>query len=153
MTSATETSEQSQSDEADLDTLYAVDKQAYEAANEDYLFAVWQRLCWAGECRLCRRFPEGKPLVPMNSTEAGIYAAASTCPSKVQFITAGMSLLEAVFRILISDSNKPMAFGEIIEKLKEHWGTEYPQRIDSPVALQRVLDNPNEYHIGRATDA
>lgn len=153
MTTGAELSEQNLLGGADVDALYAVDEQAYEDAGEDYLFKVWQRLCWSGECRLCRRFPEGKPLVPGNSSEAGIYNATRTCPTKVQFITTGMSLLEAVFRILIINGNQPMRFGDIVEQLKEQWGAEFPQRIESAHSLQRVLDNPNEYRIGRTSAA
>ena len=87
----------------------------------------------------------------MKTTEAGIYGAASTCLNKVQFITTGMSLREAVFRILISNGNQPMVLGDIVDQLKEHWGAEYPQRIESTASLQRVLDNPNEYHIARVS--
>ena len=151
MTTSAEITEEAELSGFDADVLYAVDELAYEQAGEDYLFKVWQRLCWSGECRLCRRFPDGKPVVPGNSSQAGIYGAARTCPSKVQFITTGMSLLEAVFRILIVNGNQPMRFGEIVEKLKEHWGTEFPQRIESADSLQRVLDNPNEYRISRAS--
>ena len=128
---------------------YAVDEQAYEDAGESLLFKVWQRLCWAGECRLCRRFPEGKPIVPGRTTQISIFNAAKICPSKVQFITPGMSLLEAVFRALISNGNEPMRFDEIVGFLQESWGSEFPQRVESFEALQRVLDGPNEYRISR----
>ena len=61
-----------------------------------------------------------------------------------------MSVLEAVFRILIVNGNEPMKFSAVVDKLKEHWGTEFPQRVESLELLQRILDNTNEYHIGRA---
>ena len=61
-----------------------------------------------------------------------------------------MSLLEAVFRILIINGNQPMKFGEIVDRLKEHWGAEFPQRIESTDSLQRMLDGANEYRISRA---
>ena len=122
MTTSAEISEDAAPSESADEVFYAVDEQAYEEAGEDYLFKVWQRLCWSGECRLCRRYPEGKPIVPGNSTVTSIYSASRTCPSKVQFITPSMSLLEAVFRILIINGNQPMKFGEIVDRLKEHWG-------------------------------
>lgn len=153
MTTSAEISEESALSGAETDVFYAVDEQACEDAGEDYLFKVWERLCWSGECRLCRRFPEGKPIVPGNTTVAGIYNASRTCPTKVQFVTTGMSLLEAVFRILIVNGNEPMQLREIVEKLMEHWGTEFPQRIESAASLQRILDNPNEYRISRASAA
>lgn len=128
---------------------YAIDETAYEIAGESYLFKVWQRLCWSGECRLCRRFPEGKPIVPGRTTKNSIYNAAKICPSKVQFVTPGMSLLEAVFRGLVANGNQPMRFDEIVKFLQESWGSEYPQRIESAKSLQRMLDGPNEYRISR----
>ena len=131
------------------DTLYSIDEQEYRDAGESYVFKVWQRLCWSGECRLCRRFPEGKPVVPGRTNEASIFNAAKICPSKVQFITPGMSLLEAVFRILLANGNEPMKFDDIVSCLKESWGSEFPQRVESVAALQRILEGPNEYRIAR----
>ena len=89
------------------------------------MFKVWQRLCWSGECRLCRRHPEGKPIVPGRTTERSIYNAARICPNKIQFITPGMSLLEAIFRILIVNGNQPMKFSEIVDRLKENWAQNF----------------------------
>ena len=140
---------ESQTEMVANDARYAINAQAYEDAGESYLFKVWQRLCWSGECRLCRRYPEGKPIVPGTTTENAIFNAAKMCPSRVQFISPGMSLLEAVFRGLISNSNEPMSFDEIVKFLQESWGSEYAQRVESEEALQRILDSPNEYHIVR----
>ena len=129
--------------------MYAIDETAYEIAGESYLFKVWQRLCWSGECRLCRRFPAGKPIMPGRTTKNSIYNAAKVCPSKVQFVTPGMSLLEAVFRGLVANGNRPMRFDEIVQFLQDSWETEFPQRVESVESLQRVLDGPNEYRISR----
>ena len=135
---------------ADGDVLYAIDEVSYERAGESYMFKVWQRLCWSGECRLCRGYPDGKPIVPGRTTERSIYNAAKICPSKVQFIPQGMPLLEAIFRILIVNGNQPMKFSDIVGSLKEHWGAEFSQRVESVESLRRVMDADNEYHIGRA---
>ncbi len=140
---------ESQTQQVDSEARYTIDIQGYEDAGQSYLFTVWQRLCWSGECRLCRRNPEGKPLVPGNTTDSAIFNAAKMCPSRVQFVTPGMSLLEAVFRGLISNNKEPMSFSEIVKFLQDNWGSEYAQRVESEEALQRVLDNPNEYRIVR----
>ncbi len=150
MTTGAEIAQETSVSESDGDTLYAINERTYEDAGESYMFKVWQRLCWSGECRLCRRHPEGKPIVPGRTTERSIYNAARICPNKIQFITPGMSLLEAIFRILIVNGNQPMKFSEIVDKLKEHWGTEFPQRVESVESLRRIMDAGNEYHIGRA---
>ena len=152
MTTSTQISSDTSAETFD-DAFYAIDERAYEEEGESYLFKVWQRLCWSGECRLCRRYRDGKPVVPGRTTQASIYNAAKTCPSKVQFVTTGMSLLEAVFRILIVNGNQPMKLSEITSKLQEFWGSEFPQRIESITSLQRVLDGDNEYRISRASDA
>ena len=150
MTTGAEIAQETSVNEANGDTLYAINEQTYENAGESYMFKVWQRLCWSGECRLCRRHPEGKPIVPGRTTKRSIYNAAKICPTKVQFITPGMSLLEAIFRILIVNGNQPMKFSEILDRLKEYWGTEFPQRVESVDSLRRIMDADNEYHIGRA---
>ena len=134
----------------DGDTLFAINARTYEEAGESYLFKVWQRLCWSGECRLCRRHPEGQPIIPGRTTDRSIYNAAKICPTKVQFLTPGMSVLEAIFRILIVNGNQPMKFSDIVGHLKEHWGAEFPQRVESVDSVWRIMDAENEYHIGRA---
>ena len=150
MTTSAEIARETSVSAADGDTLYAINERTYEDVGESYMFKVWQRLCWSGGCRLCRRYPEGKPIVPGRTTERSIYNAAKTCPDKVQFITPGTSLLEAIFRILIVNDNQPMKFSDIVARLKEHWGTEFPQRVESVDLLWRIMDADNEYHIGRA---
>lgn len=150
MITGAEIAQETSASEAKGDTLYAINERTYEDAGESYMFKVWQRLCWSGECRLCRRYPEGKPIVPGRTTERSIYSAAKICSAKVQFITPGMSLLEAIFRILIVNDNQPMKFSEILDKLKEHWGAEFPQRVESVDSLRRIMDADNEYHIGPA---
>ena len=138
-----------ESEQVSQDVEYAIDEASYEDAGESYLFKVWQRLCWSGQCRLCRRFPAGKPIVPGKTTKNSIYNAAKICPSKVQFVTPGMTLLEAVFRCLVANGNQPMRFDEIVKYLQENWGSEFSQRIESAESLQRTLDGPNEYRISR----
>jgi hypothetical protein len=150
MATSTQISSETSANVKDGDALYAIDERAYEGAGESYLFKVWERLCWSGQCRLCRRYPEGKPVVPGRTTQSSIYNTVKTCSSKVQFITPGMSLLEAVFRILIANRNQPMKFSEIVAKLQEFWGAEFPQRIESVEGLRRVLDGANEYRISQA---
>ena len=88
--------------------------------------------------------------MPGRTQERSIYNAVMTCSDEVQFITAGMSLLEAIFRILIVNGNEPMKFSDIVARLKEHFGTEFPQRVVSVDSLLRIMDAENEYHIGRA---
>ena len=149
MTTTTQIDTETSTDEADGDVLYAIDELEYEQNGEAYLFKVWQRLCWSGGCRICKAHPDGKPVIPVKTTQRSIYSAFKTCSSKVQFITTGMSLLEAVFRILILNGNKPMKFSDIVDRLREFWGTEFSQRIETDKAIQRVLDSENEYHISR----
>ena len=150
MTTGAEIAQETSVSEDNDDTLYAVNERTYEEVGESYMFKVWQRLCWSGECRLCRRYPDGKPVVPGRTTERSIYNAAKICPAKVQFITQGMSLLEAIFRILIINGNQPMKFSDIVANLQEHWGAEFPQRVESVESLRRIMETENEYHIGRA---
>ncbi len=149
MNTASEELEEQVESEAELDACYAIDEQAYEDAGESYFFKVWQRLCWSGGCRLCRRFPDGKPIVPGTATPHSIYNASRNCAKLPQYVTPGMPLLEVVFRGLMANGNEPMTFEKILEYLRESWGDEFLQRVESDVAVQRVLDGPNEYHIGR----
>ena len=89
MTTGAEIAQETSVSESDGDTLYAINERTYEDVGESYMFKVWQRLCWSGECRLCRIHPEGKPIVPGRTTERSIYNAARICPNKIQFHNSG----------------------------------------------------------------
>ncbi len=137
------------SGEIDGSTLYAVNEAAYEEAGESYAFKVAQRLCRTGECRLCKQLLTENGMVPKNVTLRRLYNAAYRCRNKSETITPGMSVLESVFRVLITNKNEPMSLSEIVGKLNEAWGAEYVRRIGSIASLKRMLDNPNQYRIGQ----
>ena len=134
------------------DVVYMIDVRAYEERSESYLFKAWQPLCWSGKCQLCRRqSPKDKPLNPPDqTTHSNIYSAMRTCSSTESFIKPGTSVREAVFRILVANRNEPMRLSEIVARLKKFWGAQYSQKVDSDASLQRVLDSPNPYNIGRS---
>ncbi len=133
--------------------LYHIDQTAYEQAGESLEFAVWRRLCWSGECRLCRQSPDLKPPVPVRIRSINtIYNAIRLCAKRDDYILANMSILEVIFRILIRNRNEPMRLLEIAEVIEEEWVTVLAMKSVAPATIQRLLDNPNGYRICRASE-
>ncbi len=133
--------------------LYHIDQVAYEEAGESLEFMVWRRLCWTGDCRLCKANPDAKPPAPVNVRSINtIYNAIRRCAKRDDFILANMSILEVIFRILLRNSNEPMRLLDIAQTIEEEWVAVLAMKSVAPATIQRMLDNPNQYKIRRASE-
>lgn len=130
--------------------LYHIDEDAYEQAGKSFDFAIWTRLCWSGECRVCRNKDTKKPPVPVDvKRRTTLYNAIVRCARREEFILANMSVLEVVFRILLRNRNEPMALFDIAEQIEQEWRSVIAMKSVSPAMIQRLLENRNEYKISR----
>tara|TARA_B110000438_G_scaffold239657_1_gene238007 strand:- start:1301 stop:1735 length:435 start_codon:yes stop_codon:yes gene_type:complete len=64
-----------------------------------------------------------------------------------KFVLPGTSLIEAVFRILILNGNKPMDISEMEESLKKAWATVIYLKSYTNDTISQMLNNSNEYFI------
>jgi len=64
-----------------------------------------------------------------------------------KFVLPGTSLIEAVFRILILNGNKPMDISEMEESLKKAWATVIYLKSYTNETISLMLNNSNEYFI------
>ena len=64
-----------------------------------------------------------------------------------KFVLPGTSLIEAVFRILILNGNKPMDISEMEENLKKAWATVIYLKSYTTETISQMLNVSNEYFI------
>jgi hypothetical protein len=64
-----------------------------------------------------------------------------------KFVLPGTSLIEAVFRILILNGNKPMDISEMEESLKKAWATVIYLKSYTNETISLMLNKSNEYFI------
>lgn len=66
-----------------------------------------------------------------------------------KFVLPGTSLIEAVFRILILNANKPLTISEMEESLKKAWATVIYLKSYTDETIGQMLNSSNEYFINK----
>ena len=66
-----------------------------------------------------------------------------------KYVLPGTSLIEAVFRILILNKNKPMTISEMEENLKKAWATVIYLKSYTNETISSMLNVTNEYFISQ----
>lgn len=69
------------------------------------------------------------------------------------FVSADLPILEAVFRLLLINENKPMEIGQISQELAEHGIGIRDARSVRPETLVRILDADQSYGVRRMPEA
>lgn len=69
------------------------------------------------------------------------------------FINPDLTILEAVFRLLLVNQNKPMDVEQISQELAEHGIGVMDTRVVNPTSLARMLDADFHYGIRRHVEA
>ena len=127
---------------------YAVDVKSFEASGRSYAYALYSRLCWRDGCPLSTG--DGKP-APFSQASLTDYskALASHCSREPDYLLPGTPITEAVFRLLISNGNRPVTLPEVQAGLTAAWASVIYLKNLSDDVLRRMLDQPNEYHMTR----
>jgi|TARA_B110000196_G_scaffold319823_1_gene339152 hypothetical protein len=69
------------------------------------------------------------------------------CSYKETFIQSHMPTMEAIFRIIISNGNKPTTISHIYETLQDKWVDPNNMWLPTPTKLYRMLTNDMYYGI------
>ena len=72
---------------------------------------------------------------------------STICSGKSDFLLPGTPITEAVFKLLASNSNKPMTIDEIYSGLTDAWTSVIYLKNLSDEILSLILQNDNEYLI------
>lgn len=87
------------------------------------------------------------------SWEQEMQLLAKTAASNPVFVTSDTPLLEAVFRVLLAEKNRPIALQEIAELLRQRYASGELPRDVNMTALQRLLERQTSYGIRQTEDA
>jgi len=125
---------------------YFIDVKALEAAGGSFALMVRSRRC--AYCTECENRPQEESLVLRDASEY-MDQIADYCCHKSDYLLPGTPLTEAVFRLLLANRNRPMTLNEIEVGLAGAWTSAIYLKNLSDEVLERLLNKPNEYCIGR----
>ena len=111
---------------------FKISDQALNEANRELNRMVSQRVC-----ENCSNQENPNALELVNSC----------CSSKETFIHSHMPAMEAIFRIIITNGNKPTTISHIYETLQEKWVDPNNMWLPTPAKLYRMLSNDMYYGI------
>ena len=138
MTNATRTD-----DEGHQYRPYFIDHEGAEASRRSLPVLIGSRLCYK-----CRQGYEGEQIVTADPQDL-IDLIVDCCTSEQDFLLPDTPMKEAIFRVLLGNSNESMTAEQISADLSSRWPM---TRITSPEVIQRLLDNSAYYCIGPVSD-
>jgi hypothetical protein len=154
MTNETEQTEQAeQAEQAEQtppepieDQKYQIDVKAYEASGRSFAFAVYSRLSPSGKSVI----DDGKAPGGFGSATEYMKVMANICAKEPDFLLPGTPITEAVFKLLLANTNKAMTLDEIQSGLTMAWASVIYLKNLSDEILHRMLNEANDYYITRA---
>lgn len=126
-------------DEAPLYPPYFIDPDGAEASRRSLPVLIANRLCY-----MCRQGYEDDQIVAADPQDF-IDLIVGHCSNEQDFLLPDTPMKEAIFRVLLGNSNDPMTAEEVSADLSSRWPM---TRITSPEVIQRLLDNSAYYCIG-----
>ena len=139
MTNATRTE-----DEVPQNRPYFIDPDGAEASRRSLPVLVANRLCY-----MCRQGYEDDQIVVADPQDF-IDLIVGHCSDEQDFLLPDTPMKEAIFRVLLGNSNEPMTAAQISAELSSKLPP--AQRATSPDVIQRLLDNSAYYCIGPAPE-
>ena len=125
---------------------YFVEVAQAKVANRSMSLLIASRRCY--ECQQA----DDKPPTASSDTKQYIKRIAKHCGETSDYLMTDAPLKEAIFRVLLTGSNKPRTAEEISQVLSEKWAlTAYPREL-SPEVIQRLLDHSESYSIARVPE-
>ena len=126
---------------------YFANPELAEANNRSLASLIASRRCYA-----CRQADDEAP--PASSpADQYLESIVEHCSQAHDYLPSDTPLKEAVFRVILSGGNQPMAPEEINEILAEKWASAVYHRDVSPRVLRRLLSRSEFYSITRVPDA
>ena len=118
---------------------YFIDPDRAEATRRSLPVLIAGRLCYT-----CRQGYEADQIV-VSDPQDFIDLIVGHCSNEQDFLLHDTPMKEAIFRVLLGNSNEPMDAEQISSELSSKWPM---ARSTSPEVVQRLLDNSVYYCIG-----
>jgi hypothetical protein len=125
---------------------YQIDVKAFDATGRSFSFAVYSRLSQSGKAVI----DDGKITGGFGSAAEYMKVMSNVCSKEPDFLLPGTPITEAVFKLLLANTNKAMTLDEIQSGLTTAWASVIYLKNLSDDILRRMLDKENQYSIKRA---
>ena len=125
---------------------YQLDTKAFEASGRSFEFAIYSRLSKSGKAVM----DDGKIAGGFVTPAEYMKVMANICSNEPDFLLPGTPITEAVFKLLLANTNKAMTLDEIKSGLTIAWSSVIYLKNLSDDVLRRMLDKENDYFIKRA---
>lgn len=93
------------------------------------------------------KFDKDNPAV-MQPAQDLMKQIATKCSREPAYLLPGTPVTEAVFRLMLASSNRPMTLAEIQGGLTQAWASVIYLKNLSDDVVRRMLEQRNEYYIG-----
>ena len=125
---------------------YQVDIRAFDASGRSFAYAVYSRLSNSGKSVV----DDGKTPGGFGSATEYMKVMSNICSKEPDFLLPGTPITEAVFKLLLANTNKALTIDEIQSGLTTAWASVIYLKNLSDDILRRMLDEDNDYFIKRA---
>ena len=134
-------------DADDPDPAYVVDVSTFERSGKSFPYALKSRLCET--CPGCEANAGDEPKELRTPSEL-MRHIGQNCSRQPDYLLSSTPITEAVFRLLVANSNRPMKLSKIQSDLSSAWASVIYLKNLSDTVVKRMLDQPNEYFIARS---
>ena len=125
---------------------YQIDTKAFQAAGRSFEYAVYSRLSKNGKAVI----DEGDLAGGFGSAAEYMKVMSNVCSTEPDFLLPGTPITEAIFRLLLANTNRAMTLEEIQSGLASAWSSVIYLKNLSDEVVRRMLDQDNDYFIRRA---
>ena len=132
----------------DPDPAYVIDVSTFERSGKSYPYALSSRIC--DTCSACELNVGEEAPKPLRTPSELMKHIAQNCSQQPDYLLSSTPITEAVFRLLIANSNRPMKLSKIQSDLSSAWASVIYLKNLSDTVVKRMLDQPNEYFITRS---
>ncbi len=131
----------------DPDPAYVIDVSTLERSGKSFPYALSSRLCET--CPGCEAASGDEPKALRTPSEL-MKHIAQNCSQQPDYLLSSTPITEAVFRLLVANSNRPMKLSRLQSDLSSAWASVIYLKNLSDTVIKRMLDEPNEYFITRS---
>ena len=94
------------------------------------------------------QLPDNERSTSHTSVGKHIREVRECCASTADYLVSGRLLKDAVFRVVLSEYDRPLTAQQISDELSKRWPTS--KRDLSPRIIERLLDSDPNYHVSRS---
>ena len=132
----------------DPDPAYVIDVSTFERSGKSFPYALSSRICET--CPGCEAIAADEDSKPPRTPSELMRYIGQNCSQQPDYLLSSTPITEAVFRLLVANSNRPMKLSKIQSDLSSAWASVIYLKNLSDTVVKRMLDQPNEYFIARS---